>query len=241
MQQFFSNDIDDLHCTLYDEEARHCTQVLRKRIGDTIAVVDGNGGYFEGVIEGIPKRSCIIKITKRIQQDNPLPVFLHIAIAPTKNISRFEWFLEKATEIGIHEITPLICDHSERKRIRPDRLNKLLIAAMKQSRRTYLPKLNALASFAEFMKNDFPDDMQKFIAHCVYEENIHLINNYHKGKDVTILIGPEGDFSDEEVELALKSNFSSTGLGKFRLRTETAGLVACHTIQLSNELLVSYS
>ncbi|MBE9491864.1 MAG: RNA methyltransferase, partial [Bacteroidetes bacterium] len=157
----------------------------------------------------------------------------HLAIAPTKNINRFEWFLEKATEIGIDEISPIICDHSERKTLKTDRLNKILITAIKQSIKVYLPKLNSPLTFNEFIQK--PCSSFKFIA-CIDEEHqLNLKKAYQKGKDVVIIIGPEGDFSREEIKLAKELKYLPISLGKSRLRTETAAIVACHTIQLLNE------
>ncbi len=234
MNLFYSTNIEDGLAVLDAVEARHCTQVLRKKVSDAIVVVDGKGGWYEGIIEEIGKKSCVISIQKEEQAYQKRSEYLHIAIAPTKNIDRLQWFLEKATEIGIDEITPILCARSERKVIRIDKLEKVLITAMKQSLKAYMPKLNPLTKYADFVKNT-GTSTQKMICHCAYDENIHLKENYTIGNDVLIMIGPEGDFSDKEVELALANGFKSTGLGKNRLRTETAGVVACHTINLINE------
>ncbi|MEN8116270.1 MAG: RsmE family RNA methyltransferase, partial [Bacteroidota bacterium] len=157
----------------------------------------------------------------------------HIVIAPTKNIDRFEWFLEKCTEIGIDEITPILSEHSERKVIKPGRLEKIVVSAMKQSVKAYLPKLNELTSFNDLVKTS--DAPAKFIAHCNGGEKPHLKNNIEPGKNVLILIGPEGDFSPAEVELAKENGFKEISLGTSRLRTETAGVVACHIVNLIND------
>lgn len=232
---FFTNHIDADYATFSEVEARHCTQVLRKKEGDPITFVDGMGGWYEGSIETTSKRSLVVKIQTRKKANPPSPS-IHLAIAPTKNIDRFEWFLEKATEIGISQITPLLCTNSERKRIRPDRLEKILLSAMKQSLRTWLPKLNDLSSFQDFLQSTATENAgQRFIAHC-QDENLSLLkNNYKAGQDVCILIGPEGDFSKEEIELAIKNQFNPVSLGTARLRTETAGMVACHTLNFLNE------
>ncbi len=157
---------------------------------------------------------------------------MHIAIAPTKNIDRFEWFLEKATEIGINEITPLICHRSERRIVKPERLLKVMTSAMKQSLKAYLPKLNLQKNFSEFQKNEFAG--LKLLANCEENSSNHLSKYCSAGSHITILIGPEGDFSPEEIEHAGKSGFRSVSLGNSRLRTETAGIVACHTVYLAN-------
>lgn len=234
MQLFFCNNIIDGLATLDEEEARHCTQVLRKRLGDQMHFVDGEGGWYEGVIASLNKKNCTIEITKVIQAFQKPKANIHIAIAPTKNIARFEWFLEKATEIGISQVTPLLCQRSERKNIRNDRLEKVLLSAMKQSLKAYLPKLAPLTSFQTFVES-FPESEKCYIAHCGKEVNHHLKDNCLPGQDVTILIGPEGDFSEEEIELAKAKSFQEITLGKSRLRTETAGVVACHIVNLINE------
>ena len=163
------------------------------------------------------------------------PYHLHIAIAPTKNMDRLEWFVEKATEIGISEITPLLCRYSERKVVKLERINKIIVSAMKQSKKSLLPQLNEMISFNDFIKKCEGHD-NCFIAHCYNQNKQSLSQLYLKGNDATIVIGPEGDFSEEEVESALKNGFSPITLGESRLRTETAGIVACHTIQLLNSL-----
>ena len=234
MNLFYTTDIQGDLAYLPEEEARHCVQVLRRKLGDTLHFVDGKGGFYEGEIIEAGKKNCCLRIQKQQMEYNKKAFRLHIAIAPTKNIARLEWFLEKATEIGIHEITPLICQRSERRRLRIDRLEKILLSAMKQSLKAYLPKLNDLTNFKDFMEGNFEETTQTFMAHCDYEENSALHQNYQKGKDVIILIGPEGDFSTEEVAFAQAKGFEGILLGKDRLRTETAGMVACHTINFLN-------
>ena len=234
MNLFYTNIIEKNVAILPEIEARHCVQVLRKRVGDSIQFIDGKGGFYEGIIDETGKKKCIIKIEKSTQNFGKRNHYLHIAIAPTKNIDRFEWFLEKATEIGIDEITPLYCEHSERKRIRLDRLEKIVLSAMKQSLKAYLPKLNDLTKFNDFL-NDFPKNIDpKFIAHCQDGEKTHLKNNSLIAQNVTVLIGPEGDFSPAEIQKANQHDFGSVTLGTSRLRTETAGIVACHIVNLLN-------
>ena len=236
MNLFYTTLIEDNWLLLDAEEARHCAQVLRKQPGDVIYVVDGEGGFHESELIEVHKKSCKASILKTTKPYKPRNCYLHIAIAPTKNISRFEWFLEKATEIGIDEITPLLCFHSERRNIRLDRLEKVLIAAMKQSVKAYLPKLNPLTKFKDFISTFHGSENKKgYIAHCHQDDVNHLKENYKPPQDVTILIGPEGDFSAAEINQAFAKSFEEVSLGTSRLRTETAGIVACHTINLMND------
>lgn len=239
---FYTNNIKNNIAELPQEEAMHCLKTLRKKVGDNIQFVDGQGNWYKGKIIGTGKKSVSIGIESVTENYNQRNHYLHIAIAPTKNINRFEWFLEKATEFGIDEITPLLCFHSERKNIRLDRLEKVVIAAMKQSLKAYKPKVNELTSFKDFLKTqnnlDNSTENQKFIAHCqdgFSDDKLHLKNIASAKNQTTILIGPEGDFSSDEVELALSQNFQEISLGKERLRTETAGLAACHIVNLMNE------
>ncbi len=236
MQVFYTQNINNSIILLENNEARHCNQVLRKKVGDQITCFDGKGNWYEGTIIFSNKKKVEIEISKSWEQSNHRNFKIHIAIAPTKNINRLEWFLEKSTEIGIDEITPILCARSERKTVRIDRLEKIILSATKQSLKANLPKLNNLTKFKDFITNvDSQKDIHKFIAHCEYETNPQLKDYLVKGKDVLILIGPEGDFHPDEVALALKHNFSPIGLGKERLRTETAGIVACHTVNLMQD------
>ena len=231
MQLFYTPDIRGGYAYFEEEEARHIVQVLRRRAGDELHFVDGEGGYYEGKIDETGKKRCVLSILKEIKPYNQRPFKLHLAVAPTKNISRFEWLLEKATEIGVEEIWPVRCKHSERKTLRPDRLNKILLAAMKQSLKATLPKLHPLRTFSELLAS-CPQVEQRFIAHCHRPLEQSLFTKYQPQKDVLILIGPEGDFSAEEVQQSLEAGFEEVSLGNSRLRTETAGMVACHTIAL---------
>ena len=233
MNLFYTPDIVDGLYSLNEEESRHCRMVLRLREGDLVHLTDGKGTLFEARIIDAHSRQVTVNVTG--QQDNfgRRGYRLHLAVAPTKNIDRFEWFLEKATEIGIDEITPLICEHSERRQLRNDRLEKVITAAVKQSLKTYHPVLHELIDFKKFIAAKY--EGQLFIAHLDEIDPLPLQKIYQKGSDVTILIGPEGDFSDLEMASARKAFYRCISLGNSRLRTETAAVVACHSIQLLNE------
>lgn len=233
MYLFYTNKIDGEWALLEEAEARHCVQVLRMKSGDPIQFVDGQGSWFKGRLVELHKKACRVAIEEQEMQADICPVDLHLAVAPTKNIDRFEWFLEKATEIGITQVTPLLCKRSERKRIRPERLERVLIAAMKQSLKARLPVLNPLQRLTDFLPG--VNSEQKLIAHCQEGEKKLLKNIYIPQKSVCIMIGPEGDFMEEEVAAARKKGFQAVGLGEARLRTETAALVACHSINFMNQ------
>ena len=218
---------------LPEEESQHAIKVLRLQIGDEITVVDGAGGYHKATITNAHHKHCAFKITETTLEFSKRDYKLHIAIAPTKNIERLEWFIEKATEIGIDEITPIICRFSERKIVKEERLEKIIVSAAKQSVKAYFPKLNPLCTFESLMKKH--QASQKFIAHCYEEDKKLLQNEIAKSSDVLILIGPEGDFSKEEVLQAISLGFIPVSLGNSRLRTETAGVVACHTVAIMNQ------
>ncbi|MGC9352386.1 MAG: 16S rRNA (uracil(1498)-N(3))-methyltransferase [Mariniphaga sp.] len=233
MQLFYVQGITGNEIVLDEIESKHAIRVLRLNAGDKVQVVDGVGGFYTAEItEPHPKKCKLVIISAQKEFDKRL-FRLHIAIAPTKNANRFEWFLEKATEIGIDEITPLLCAHSERKSINSNRMEKILVSAMKQSIKARLPKLNQLVPFSEFLERN--EETQKFIAHCTDGEKPHLKSEIRTKENVTILIGPEGDFSPGEVEQALSNGFREISLGPSRLRTETAGIVACHIVNLVNE------
>lgn len=233
MHLFYTPDIRGNIYTLNEIESKHCIKVLRLDTNDTIQLIDGNGGFYVARILEPNQKKCTVEIIETQKEFGKRNHYLHIAIAPTKNIDRFEWFLEKATEIGIDEITPILCEHSERKAIKPERLEKIIISAVKQSLKGYKPKLNELTILDDFLRINFKEN--KFIAHCEETNKTLLKNDYNKGADVIILIGPEGDFSPQEITLAKDNNFQEISLGESRLRTETAGVVACHTINLLNE------
>jgi 16S rRNA (uracil1498-N3)-methyltransferase len=217
---------------LNEAESKHCINVLRHKAGDTITVCNGKGFYFTcRIIVDHPKK-CQLELIEARQFEKS-KYRIHLAVAPTKSVDRFEWMIEKAMELGIDEITPLLCHHSERKKIRTDRIERVVIAAMKQSLKAYLPKINELTSFDKFIKTS--QDGQAYIAHCYDTEKQALKQAYRPETNCILCIGPEGDFSEKEVELATKANFQAVSLGTSRLRTETAGVIACHTIHLLNE------
>lgn len=234
MQLFYTNQINihDNQFTFSKEESKHIIKVLRKKEQDKIFITNGLGYLFETSIKIASDSRCTVSIVEHTQQSEP-EVHLHLAVAPTKMNDRYEWFLEKATEIGIQEITPIICDQSERKVINIERFEKILVSAMKQSNQLFLPKINEPISFQQFVSKNF--EGQKFIAHCTEDDKKSLKNSLVQNQDVLILIGPEGDFSAKEIQQALHQNYTPVSLGNTRLRTETAAVVACHTVQLLNE------
>ena len=243
MYLFYTPDIDQNHF-LSEEESAHCVRVLRYDRGDEILLTDGRGNTYHARILNPHPRHCEFEILSQEKQEKTHNIYLHVAIAPTKNIERLEWMVEKCTEIGVDEITPLLCRFSERKNLRNVRLEKIILSAAKQSLTPYLPKLNSLTDFATLMEmygNEAKGErreareMDKYIAHCYKDEKRELKDAIRKGRDVLILIGPEGDFSEQEVEMAIREGFVPVGLGRSRLRTETAGVVACHTAVLMNE------
>ncbi|HLS30066.1 MAG TPA: 16S rRNA (uracil(1498)-N(3))-methyltransferase [Flavobacteriaceae bacterium] len=214
------------------KESGHIIRVLRKVIGDKLLITNGKGFLFEAeIINANPNKCKAEIITETYHKSDDF--HLHIAVAPTKSNNRFEWFLEKATELGIDQITPIICERSERRRVKLNRFERVIESAMKQSLQYYLPKLEAPQSFSEFIKQDLPGD--KFIAHCDDDENVFLHQQLIPKTQVTILIGPEGDFSPTEIQMAEKAGFKPTNLGNNRLRTETAAIAACHHVYLVNQ------
>ena len=218
---------------LPEEESLHAVKVLRLKVGDGLVVVDGVGGYHSAKITLPHPKRCAFELIESQFEFGKRDYKLHIAIAPTKNMDRLEWFIEKATEIGIDEITPIICRFSERKMVKAERLEKIIVSAAKQSVKAYFPKLNPQCTFDELIKNH--QATQKFIAHCYDSEKRQLKTEIVPAKDMLVLIGPEGDFSKEEVDKAIKNGFLPVSLGESRLRTETAGVVACHTVSLMNQ------
>jgi len=232
MQLFYTTHIDDQLAFLSGEEAKHCVQVLRHRVGDEINLMDGLGGNYLGSIIEATKNKVSLRILSRQQTYPHRTERLHLAVAPTKNISRFEWFLEKAVEIGIDEITPVLCQRSERKVVKPARLEKIILAAAKQSKNTILPLLHPMVKLSAFLKKEWINVPQKFIAHCEADNEIHLLEKYKADQDVVILIGPEGDFSPVEIKNSFENGYVPVSLGASRLRTETAAMVACHTVNL---------
>jgi len=229
-QLFYTPRIEQGFAHFDEEESRHLITVLRRKIGDRLELTDGNGFFYEAEISEIGKKQVLASIVST----TPAPITelptLHLAIAPTKQIERIEWLLEKATEIGIAEITLLHCQRSERDTVRLDRLEKVLVSAMKQSLRAHLPKLNPLARFQQFVNQAEAD--QKWIAWCADTPLPHLKTVLQAGKNAIVLIGPEGDFAPEEIRLAESNGFTGVSLGAARLRTETAGLLAVATVAL---------
>ena len=232
MYLFYTPNIEIEHF-LSEEESGHCIRVLRYTRGDEILLTDGKGNTYNARITNPHPKHCEFEIISSERQQKSHNFYLHIAIAPTKNIERMEWMVEKCTEIGIDEITPLLCRFSERKQIRTDRLEKIILSAAKQSLTPYLPKLNPLTDYNTFINNAHEET--RFIAHCYKEDKRELKTEIQKGRSCLVLIGPEGDFSEEEVKNALAKGFIPVSLGNSRLRTETAGVVACHTAILMNE------
>jgi 16S rRNA (uracil1498-N3)-methyltransferase len=235
MQLYFIAPITSIvpcQINLGSEESLHCIKVLRMRTGETLHLTDGFGNLYEGQILAQDLKSCPVMITSVTHDYGKRPFRLHIAVAPTKNIARFEWFLEKATEIGVDEITPLICEHSERVQIRIDRLQKIILSAAKQSLKTYLPVLHEPVKFNDFIRLNHP--ASRFVAYVEEHQPLHLKSAYQNG-DCAVLIGPEGDFSKKEIEAAFQQGFEPVNLGPSRLRTETAAIVACHIINIVNE------
>ncbi len=228
---FFCEHIDGLK--LSKEEAHHALKVLRLSKGQPINVTDGKGILVNAEIEEINKQGLTFSIIKRTQQPSPSKN-IHIAIAPTKSNERIEFFIEKAVEIGISEITPILSSNSERKVIKPERWQKIIVSAAKQSGNLHFPKLNDMVSFSSFIGQSHKNESAHFIAHCDEDDDKYLlINSIGDSKNICILIGPEGDFTSEEINLAKENNFKPVSLGKTRLRTETAGIVACHTVNLA--------
>lgn len=233
MLLFYATDIVGDQYTLAEQESRHIVKVLRLLKGDIIYLADGNGSLNKAEIIDPNAKKCSVKIIEIQQEYGKRDFSLHLAVAPTKNINRFEWFIEKATEFGIDEITPLICEHSERKTVKHERLEKITVAAMKQSLKAYLPVINKAVTFKEFISKKLKGLL--FIAYVDSSVNHLLKKAYKASNDCTILIGPEGDFSMEEINMAKVAGFVPISLGKNRLRTETAAIAACHTVNLINE------
>ena len=234
MQLFYNPEINEnsQFFSFDREESKHIIKVLRKKDTDILFVTNGLGFLFKTEITLASDTKCTVKIIS-FEKEKPMPYQLHLVVAPTKMNDRFEWFLEKATEIGVTEITPIICDHSERKQIKTDRFDKIILSAMKQSNQLYLPKLNEPIAFKDFIK--VKNEGLQLIAHCEEQNKKSLKNVLKPNENITILIGPEGDFSPKEIQLALEQNYIPITLGTTRLRTETAAIVACHSVAFVNE------
>ena len=223
MQLFYNSNIES-ELFIEKEEHIHATKVLRKKNGDSIYIMNGKGDLFLCTIDEIASKKTLISIVKK--ETFPKQSNLHIAIAPTKNNNRMEFFLEKATEIGLAEITPILCERSERKVIKKDRMEKIILSAAKQSKNFHLPVFNEMISFSQFLQANKSEN--KLIAHCEDEEEKKELFSYgfSKNEKIILLIGPEGDFTNNEITLAKKHQFKELSLGETRLRTETAGIVA---------------
>lgn len=233
MQLFYTTNVSGDVATFSREESAHCLRVLRMRRGDTLSFTDGKGNIYEGYITGDDPSAMTVSVTGIVAGTGKRDYRLHIAISPLKNEDRLEWFIEKAVEIGIDEITPLICSRTEKKRIRKERLEGIVLSAMKQSVKATLPLLNEPATFNELINRD--QGFSKLIATCDDAHHRVAIGTVAgPGKALLILIGPEGDFTDEEVNQAIEAGFTPVHLGPSRLRTETAGIAACCSVYFAN-------
>lgn len=225
---------DETTAVLDEDEGTHLVKVLRHQTGDEVHFTNGEGKLYRAELLNGKGKSVKLKLVQLEREEQRAVPHVHIAIAPTKSMERFEWFLEKATELGINEITPLICQRSERDKIRPERLNKILISAMKQSLRLWLPKLNPMIKLRSWVAAS-TGSQQQFIAHCQSKNLPSLKALLRPQQSITILVGPEGDFTLDEITLAVERGITPVSLGEARLRTETAGMVAVHTVRMINE------
>lgn len=226
MQLFFTAHIQGGTAILDVEETRHMTKVLRLSTGAMVRVADGKGRHFSGQFYPDKGGRALVQIQETIENVEPIPPRIHLAVAPTKNIERIEWLLEKATEVGLASFTPLLCQRSERKIVKEERLERIVLAAMKQSGRAWLPTVNPLQKFSDFLQSQMLGN--KFIAHCDDSvERISFKDQISGSEPVVVLIGPEGDFTPDEVRWVLEAGYQAVSLGDFRLRTETAALYAC--------------
>ena len=231
---FFSTSVEDNLIRLDEDESRHCIKVLRLGRNDIIHITDGQGNLYEARVTDVSTGQVNAMIIKTFVSPSSRGYSLHIAIAPTKNPERFEWFLEKSAELGINEITPVFCAHSERKRVNQERLRKILIAAIKQSLKTRLPRLNEGVALKDYLLEPGPGI--KLIASCISGREPEIQHEYTKGREAVVLIGPEGDFSESEIEEAVRAGFVPVSLGESRLRTETAGVYVTAVINLLNRM-----
>ncbi|MBR1520848.1 MAG: 16S rRNA (uracil(1498)-N(3))-methyltransferase [Bacteroidaceae bacterium] len=226
-------------CELPEEEAQHAVRVLRMSMGDELMLMDGQGTFYRATVAEATKKRCLYRIEETLPQERQWMPQLHLAVAPTKNMDRMEWLAEKATEIGFDELTFLHCRWSERTVVKTERIDKILISAMKQSHKAWKPVLNEMTDFKAFLQKVQEQPGQKFICHCYEEDELGekkpLKDVLKANEDALVLVGPEGDFSIDEVKLALSQGFQSVTLGKSRLRTETAALVAVHLMNLANQ------
>ncbi|MCW3077154.1 MAG: Ribosomal small subunit methyltransferase [Bacteroidetes bacterium] len=226
----FIASIENNVAVLTPEESWHCAKVLRKKSGDKIDVIDGKGSFYQGILNLVSEKKCVANILSGPVAQKKRSYYLHLAIAPTKQMDRIEWMIEKAVEIGIDEISFIQCKNSERIVIKHERISKIVESAVKQSLQAYLPKVNELVSFREIVELKKTD--LNFIAHCFEGDKQHIKRIQFKGKSTLVLIGPEGDFNQEEVTLAQQKGFTGINLGDNRLRTETAGLYVCQAASI---------
>lgn len=233
MTLFYAPDILE-NPFLPEEESAHCTRVLRLQAGAVVQIIDGKGTLYDATIVAPHAKRTEVRIVSAHPDFGRRPFRLHLAVAPTKNSDRFEWFVEKATEIGVDEITPLLCRYSERRAIRPERIEKILVSASKQSYKARIPQLNPMTAVDEFLQH--VREPYRFVAHCYEGDKPHLLHVCPPKSEVVIMVGPEGDFSRDEVDLAVNQHFVPVTLGASRLRTETAGVVACHLAAVVNEI-----
>ena len=231
MNAFYHKTVKTGMNALNEDETIHCVHVLRHQVGDEILILDGKGGQYHSIITSISKKNCSFQVIKSIKAPKK-PFRIHLAIAPTKSIDRMEWLVEKLTEIGVDEISLIQTKNSERRKIRIDRIEKKALSALKQSKNTFLPQVNRLIGMEQFINEEWPQ--KKLIAH-VNPGLKHISEAVSPEEEVVILVGPEGDFTDAEVALAIKNDFLPISLGPNTLRTETAGLVACGAINLLNK------
>ena len=233
MQLFYTNNVSEGTADFSREESGHCIRVLRMRRGDTVHFTDGSGNMYEGIITEDDPHNMKVSVTGVTKDAGERQYRLHIAISPLKNDDRLEWFFEKAVELGIDEITPLICSRTEKKRVRKERLEGLMLSAMKQSLKTFLPRLNEPIQFTEFINRECAG--KRLIACCdPLTERQTITSAVQPGEDILILIGPEGDFTPEELIIAINGGFKPVHIGQSRLRTETAGVAACCSVYLTN-------
>ena len=233
MQLFYTSDISGDVASFSNDESAHCIRVLRMKNGDVINFTDGIGNLYEGVISAGNKTRMEASVTRVLQEYGRRSYRFHVAISPLKNNDRLEWFIEKAVELGIDEITPLICSRTEKQKIKRDRIENLILSAMKQSVKAYLPVLNEPVPVAEFLAGGFSG--VRLIAHCnAVPERKPVSAVVRRGEDTVIMIGPEGDFTVDEVIMAAEAGFIPVHLGESRLRTETAGVAACCSVYLTN-------
>lgn len=234
MIQFFAPDIATNNI-LPESDSQHCVRVLRMKEGDILEVIDGKGFRYKCRLTDAHAKRAAVEIIERQELPLSWSNYITVAIAPTKHLDRMEWMIEKLTEIGVNRIVPLLCRYSERKEIKVERLEKIAISAMKQSLKAVLPQIDEMTPFKKFIESD--SSSLRFIAYCdEFIPRVLLSNSYEANQNVTILIGPEGDFSKEEISAAISSGYKPVSLGENRLRTETAAVVACDTFHIINQI-----